>query len=89
MRTIKQLREGIDEVKRRNNFSYTSFYVSRPYYPDSRYWYVMVRTHDLGGTSYGYTFRMNEVEVRKVVKAGILEPWFVHKDFFKETVSGD
>lgn len=82
MRTLKELRAGINAVKSRNDYSNHSFYISRPYGPGTE-WCVMIRVHDLSGTDYGYSFKMNDDEARAVVKARVLEPWFAHREFFR------
>jgi hypothetical protein len=80
-RRLSELRKGVNAVKEKyEGHSYTSFYISRPC---GKNWFVMIRVHDLAGRDYGYSFRMNDDEARKVVAAGILEPWFVHEKFFK------
>lgn len=83
MRTLQELKAGIDAVRARNDFSNHTFYISRPYAPQHPFWYVMIRVHDLAGTDYGYSFKMDDNEARAVVTAGLLSPWFVHEKFFQ------
>jgi hypothetical protein len=59
----------------------SSFYISRPL-AHGKDWYVMHRTHDLGGANYGYFYPMSFEEAKSIVRQGFLTPWFTNADLF-------